>query len=96
MSDLETAIGKVAQARAVLDGAGGCKDGADYHAWRERVRIAEAAARRMLEAAGAKITDGSGSTTTLSCAGMRSTSTMGLPGAVSNWLTAARARSAAQ
>lgn len=66
-----------------------------YEEWR-RVRFeADAAAPASLEAAGAVIRTG-GPTVAIKFAGIQSTSTCGLGGAIGNWLTSARRKRDAQ
>lgn len=93
MTDLEPAIAVVKTAIAQYDGAGGCRDAADYDAWKARRDAAGRIAEGMLGKAGATIHHGS--ETRLSFAGIRASSTQGLSMCLTHWLMTARQRQAA-
>lgn len=91
MSALIDAIALVESARADWDAAmqGRVFATKDYADWRRTRLDAEAAATARLEAAGAVIRR-AGPVEAIKFAGIQSTSTCGLLGAIGNWLTSAR------
>jgi hypothetical protein len=66
-----------------------------YDEWQRSRNEGEAEAKRALRSAGFNVAAGSAGVTAVSFGGVRSSSTMGLIGALSNWLGLARKKLAA-
>lgn len=85
---LQADIDLVEGERAKLSAVNALMRQADYAAWSKKRRDAEDSATRKLVEAGAVIRY-QGGDTAIRFRGLRASSTMGLPGALSNWAKAA-------
>lgn len=94
---LAKAIEAVGKALADADSKVGPFDSQDYSAWRNRQREAESEVVQFLtENYDAKFKRSSSHDSTVQLLGIRASSTSGTPGALRNWMAAARKRIAAE